>query len=79
MGASTRYEDLLVPVFRGGQCVYESPSIHDMRDHTRQSLDAFYSGIKRFVNPHIYPVGLEKSLHEQKMNLIAEARGIKEG
>jgi nicotinate phosphoribosyltransferase len=79
MDASTRYEDLLVPIFRGGECVYKAPSIHTMRDHARQSLDGFYSGIKRFVNPHIYPVGLEKSLHEQKMDLIAEARGIKNG
>ena len=37
-------------------------------------LGAFHGGIKRFVNPHQYPVGLERSLHELKTRLILEAR-----
>lgn len=66
--------DLLVPIFRQGQRVYDSPSIHEMRDHTRSSLDRLAPAIKRFVNPHLYPVGLEQSLHELKLDLIRQAR-----
>ena len=32
------------------------------------------AGVKRFVNPHTYPVGLEKSLHQLKTELIIKLR-----
>jgi nicotinate phosphoribosyltransferase len=70
----TPFTDLLVPVFRQGKRVYDSPSIHETREQARDNLDPFHPGIKRCVNPHSYPVGLEKSLHELKMNLILGAR-----
>jgi nicotinate phosphoribosyltransferase len=72
------FEDLLVPVFRGGELVYESPSLAEMRERTRQQLSRFHPGIHRFVNPHRYPVGLEKQLHELKTRLVLEARGVAE-
>jgi nicotinate phosphoribosyltransferase len=37
----------------------------------------FHSGIKRFLNPHQYPVGLESRLHELKTKLIFQARGLR--
>ena len=33
-------------------------------------------GVKRFVNPHQYPVGLEKTLFDLRTRLILEARGL---
>jgi hypothetical protein len=30
------------------------------------------------VNPHQYPVGLERSLHDLKTKLVLEARGVAE-
>jgi nicotinate phosphoribosyltransferase len=35
----------------------------------------FHAGVKRLVNPHQYPVGLELGLHDVKTKLILEARG----
>jgi nicotinate phosphoribosyltransferase len=35
-----------------------------------------HSGIRRFVNPHQYPVGLEAKLFEVKSHLISKARGL---
>lgn len=67
-------EDLLVPIFREGQQVYEEPGIALMRDRTREQLAGFHSGIKRFLNPHLYPVGLEPALHRLKTDLILKAR-----
>jgi nicotinate phosphoribosyltransferase len=69
-------EDLLVPIFRRGQKIYQSPSLAIIRQRTGQQLAAFHSGIKRFVNPHQYPVGLELALNERKQKLILEARGF---
>ena len=69
-----RGQDLLVPIFRAGKLVYQRPSIHEMRRTAAGQLEKFYSGIKRLLNPHIYPVGLEYNLNELKARLIAEHR-----
>lgn len=68
-------EDLLVPIFREGAFVYQCPAICDVRQRTKDQLAGFYSGVKRFLNPHRYPVGLEPALHHLKTELILKARG----
>ncbi len=72
---AARYQDLLVPIFRRGRRVYELPSIEEIRAHRARELSRFHAGVKRFVNPHRYPVGLEKELFDLKTRLILEARG----
>ncbi|MEX1013430.1 MAG: nicotinate phosphoribosyltransferase [Waddliaceae bacterium] len=67
-------EDLLVPIFKKGKCVYKSPPLPDIRKRTLHQLSLFHSGVKRFVNPHQYVVGMESSLFELKMKLIRQAR-----
>ena len=69
-------EDLLVPVFRGGRRVYDPPPLAEVRRRGQQQLQSFHPGIKRFVNPHQYPVGLELGLFDLKTRLILEARGL---
>ena len=68
------FEDILVPVVRNGNVVYQYPSIHSIRDRVQCQLKQLHAGIKRFVNPHQYPVGLELGLHEYKAGLIMQAR-----
>lgn len=72
----TPYTDLLVPVFRAGQRVYDPPSLDAIRAHARSSLARFYPGVKRFDNPHAYPAGVEKSLFDMKLALVLEAKGL---
>ena len=72
--AGTEYSDLLLPIFRKGRNIYTSPSIGEIRGLTKKNLQAIHPGIKRFINPHRYPVGLEKSLSEQRLDLILHAR-----
>lgn len=67
-------EDLLRPIFRGGRPVYTPPSLEQVRAHVQRGLAQLHPSIKRFVNPHQYPVGLEASLHEMKTKLILAAR-----
>jgi nicotinate phosphoribosyltransferase len=69
------HEDLLVPVFRQGRCVYALPSIEEIRARRAAQLGRFHDGVKRFVNPHQYPVGLEERLYELKTRLTLEGRG----
>lgn len=68
-------EDLLVPVFRAGSRVYDPPTLEESRARTAAQLARFHAGIKRLVNPHRYPVGLEYGLHQRKTDLVLRARG----
>ncbi len=70
-------EDLLVPVFCKGKLVYMPPTLSDTRNRVQNQLAKFHSGIKRFVSPHQYPVGLEIGLHNIKTDLILRMRGEK--
>ncbi len=76
MPRDAAHEDLLAPVLRQGKQVYETPDLEAIRRRTQGQLDSFHSGIKRFVNPHQYPVGLELGLNERKLQLILKARGF---
>jgi nicotinate phosphoribosyltransferase len=71
----TPSEDLLVPIFRRGELVYESPLLEQTRERVRRQLAQLHPGIKRFVNPHQYPAGLELGLHDLKTRLVLQARG----
>ena len=72
----TKHSDLLVPIFRKGRRVYESPSLEQIKARVKQELGGFHQGVKRFVNPHQYPVGLEKSLYALKTDLILRSREV---
>jgi nicotinate phosphoribosyltransferase len=74
MAAGTPGEDLLVPIFRHGKRVYQVPSLDEARRRTQEQLSALPAGVKRFVNPHQYPVGLEERLHQRKTELMLKAR-----
>jgi len=71
----TASEDLLVPVLRGGRLVYQPPTLKEIRSRALQQLAMLSPGIKRSVNPHQYPAGLEIGLHDLKTKLILDARG----
>jgi len=77
LAPGTAFEDLLVPIFQHGRQVYQSPALDEIRRRAQSQLSRFHSGVKRFVNPHQYPVGLELGLHDLKTELILRARGEK--
>ena len=72
--ADQSHEDLLVSVFQTGTCVYTLPDIHAIRARVQAQLANLHPGVKRLVNPHTYPVGLEQHLHELKTALILQLR-----
>jgi len=67
-------EDLLVPVFVKGECVYESPSVLEIRDYCKKSLNSFWEEYKRLVNPQILPVDLSLPLYTLKSKMIQDIR-----
>ncbi|OYT69873.1 MAG: nicotinate phosphoribosyltransferase [Chloracidobacterium sp. CP2_5A] len=72
--AEAAHEDLLAPIFRRGVCVYEPPALDAVRHRAQSAVARLSPGLKRFVNPHVYPVGLEQSLYDLKTRLILQAR-----
>src|SRR5512133_135118 len=61
---NTRYSDLLVPIFRAGQLVYERPNIEASRQHARKQLTCAPPEMLQLNDPVPYKIGLEQSLHE---------------
>jgi nicotinate phosphoribosyltransferase len=76
MPADATGKDLLQPIFDDGRCVYTAPSLEQSRRRLQDQLGIFHAGVKRFVNPHRYPVGLDLGLHERKTALILKTRGL---
>jgi nicotinate phosphoribosyltransferase len=75
--ADATTEDLLAPIFRAGNLVYEMPSLEVVRDRAADQLASLHETHKRFLKPHEYPVGLSPALHELRTGLILEARAEK--
>lgn len=67
-------EDLLVPVFRGGRRVYTPPPLEACRTRARLQVASLHAGVRRFVNPHQFPVGLERRLSDLRVELTLAAR-----
>jgi len=63
-------KELLVPIFKNGKCVYESPSIEEIATYCREQIDLLWDEVKRFENPHNYYVDLSKKLYDIKALLL---------
>ena len=74
--AQLKRERMLVPFVRDGHVV--APQIADVHDAKRrcgEQMAKLDSSIKRFLNPHRYPAGIEKGLFERRAGMIRELRG----
>lgn len=73
-----RYETLLKPLAREGECVLPAELRNAMKaqQRVREGLDTLDESQKRMLNPHTYPVGLEHNLFERRRELVARKRGI---
>ena len=63
---------LLVPIFLKGQLVYESPSIQDIVDYSKQEIDRLWEEVLRFERPHKYYVDLSQALWSLKSELLEQ-------
>jgi nicotinate phosphoribosyltransferase len=68
--------ELLKPLARNGAIVWPKTSAQEAQANTRASLDTLHPSNRRFLNPHSYPVGLGRHLHERRAELIMAARGL---
>ncbi len=67
--------ELLVPIFKNGECVYELPSLPEIKAYCAAEVDGLWDEVKRFENPHEYYVDLSEKLWNIKNKLLAENKG----
>ncbi len=67
--------DLLTSVVSNGQLVNKPDNLTIVRQRVSDQLASLHSGVRRFLNPHEYPVGLDLRLHELRRQMIQDARG----
>ena len=65
-------KQMLVPIFEKGKCVYESPSIKDIRKYCAEQIDTLWEEMKRFEYPHKYYVDLSPKLWKIQNDLLTE-------
>lgn len=68
---------MLVKIFDRGKCVYESPSIHEIKAFATEQIDTLWDEVKRFEYPHQILCGLLSKLWEEQRALLEKGRKIK--
>lgn len=63
-------KELLVPIFKNGECVYESPSVMEIRDFCKKELDTLWDESKRLAYPHETYVDLSQKLWDMRYELL---------
>ncbi|HCW54319.1 MAG TPA: nicotinate phosphoribosyltransferase [Clostridium sp.] len=63
-------KDLQVPIFEKGQCVYESPTVLEIKEFAKTETDKLWPEVLRFENPHTYYVDLSQKLWSLKQSLL---------
>ncbi len=62
--------EMQVPIFLGGQCVYDLPSLEEIRRYCEEQVETLWDEVKRFDYPHNYYVDLSKKLWDIKYHLL---------
>lgn len=68
--------ELLVPVFKNGELVYQQPSLRETQQYCAKEVDSLWEEVKRFDNPHEYNVDLSKKLWDLKRKLLLASGDI---
>jgi len=64
--------EMLVPVFRNGELVYNLPPIDEVRDHCAREIATMWKEVLRFENPHGYYIDLSQRLYDLKTGMISK-------
>lgn len=69
-GGSYTMRELLVPVFRKGECIYNSPSVMEIASYCREEKETLWDETKRLFYPHQVHVDLSHKLYDIKKSLL---------
>ncbi len=71
-GGTYTLRELLVPVFKKGECVYTSPSVMEIRDYCTKEKNTLWEETRRLANPHEVYVDLSDKLFRIKSELLEQ-------
>ncbi|HBN56385.1 MAG TPA: nicotinate phosphoribosyltransferase [Lachnospiraceae bacterium] len=69
-GGTYKMKEIMVKVFDKGECVYQSPSVMDIREHCIEEQNTLWDETRRLVNPHEVYVDLSDRLYDMKTKLL---------
>ena len=69
-GGTYTLRELMIPVFKNGECVYTSPSVMDIRKYCMEEQNTLWDETRRLVNPHEVYVDLSDRLYRMKTDLL---------
>ena len=68
-----RAVELQVPIFQGGELVYELPTLTEIKDYCKEQIGTLWPEVMRFNNPHTYYVDLSDQLMALKDGMLEQA------
>lgn len=69
-GGSYTMREILVPVFRKGECIYQSPSVMEIAQYCKEEKETLWDETKRLFYPHKVHVDLSQKLYDVKKSLL---------
>jgi len=69
--------ELLVPIFKNGELVYDLPKLCEIRKHCADEIEGMWEEVRRFTNPHNYYVDLSQKLWSLKHEMLDNYRNGK--
>lgn len=75
-GGSYTMRELLIPIFKRGKCVYNSPSVMEIQAVCTREKETIWNETKRFVNPAKIYVDLSDKLYAMKRDLLSDMSQI---
>lgn len=62
--------EILVPIFRNGECIYKSPSVREIAKYCAEEKSTLWEETKRLFYPHRVYVDLSTRLYNAKKELL---------
>ena len=69
-GGTYTVREILVPVFKNGECIYKSPTLKEIAAYCREEKDTLWDETKRLFYPHRVYVDLSQKLYDVKQSLL---------
>lgn len=69
-GGTYTVREILLPIFKNGECLYKSPTLKEIAAYCREEKDTLWDETKRLFYPHRVYVDLSQRLYAVKQSLL---------
>ena len=69
-GGTYTVREILLPIFKSGECLYKSPTLKEIAAYCREEKDTLWDETKRLFYPHRVYVDLSQKLYDVKQSLL---------